>query len=155
MKLSLRMIFVIKGKRKAFTFIELFLVIAILGILIGVSVPTFRKAFQSQQLKSFTQELQSLINYLHERAVVEEKIIYLNIDDEKKEYWTGIKDNPDRLKTYRIPYDIRVVMDKQEILFYPDGRIEPVTITLTSPGQESIFLTTKGIFGGAKVSSEK
>ena len=144
-----------KGRKKAFTFIELLIVVVILGIFIRIAIPSFRKTFQNQQLKIFTQELQSLINYLHGRSIVEERIVYLSIDNEKKEYGIGIKGNSVRLKTYQMPSDIKVVAEAEEILFYPDGSIDPVNLTISNLGQEGIILTTKGVFGGAKISSQK
>lgn len=146
---------VIKGLSKSFTFIELLIVIVILGISVGIGIPAFRKTFQSQQLNIFTHRLQGLIRYLHGRSVAEEKIIYLALDSQVKEYWIGAKGNPARLKTYRIPYDIKMSADKEEVLFYPDGSIDPVNITLSAPGEEKISLTTKGVFGGAKIFSQK
>lgn len=145
--------------RAGFTFIEILFVIIILGILIGVSFPKFRKAFNSLQLSSFSQEFQSFIGYLRQRSIVEEKIIYLNIDNGKKEYWAQVDGADAPFKLSSVPAEISVAVakpgqsDSGQILFYPDGRIEPVNITFTNNDNQKVWLTTKGAFGGVKVSS--
>ncbi|MBM3253641.1 MAG: hypothetical protein FJZ16_05275 [Candidatus Omnitrophica bacterium] len=144
----------VTGKIKGLTFIEVLFVVIIIGILTIVSLPNFRKTFNNLQLKSFAQELQASMNYLHQRSVIEGKIIYLNIDDEKKEYFAKIKGNSERLRTYRIPNDIKIETEQKEILFYPDGSIDKVIIKLINLDNQNITLTTKGVFGGVKIQSQ-
>ena len=99
------------------------------------------------------------MNYLNQRSVVEGKIIYLNIGNE--EYSAQIQDAQTPFKTYAIANDIKTEVIKQEekdnpqILFYPDGQIDKVTIKLTNPDNQEISLTTEGVFGKVKVQSQK
>lgn len=136
---------------KGLTFIEILFVVIIIGILIGISLPNFRKDFNSLRLNSFSRELQSLMNYLHERSVVEGKTIYLNIDNDKKEVWANIQDTQNRLKTLSLPDTIKLETEKKQILFYPDGEIEKVTIEVVNLDNQKIILTTKGVFSGVKL----
>lgn len=94
------------------------------------------------------------MNYLSQHAIVEGKVIYLNIDDEKKEYWARIKDETMRLKTYRIPEELKIEAEEKQIMFYPDGKIDKITIKIISRNNQYINLTTKGVFGGVKLQSE-
>lgn len=145
----------------AITFIELLLVIIIIGILIGVSIPSFRKTSNRLQLENSARQLQTVMNYLHQRSIIEQKIILLNIDNEKKEYWAQIKDTSTPLKTYPIPSDIFIEIikksdtDNKQILFYPDGQIDKITIKLTNREKETISLTTEGVYGGVKMVSQE
>ena len=91
------------------------------------------------------------MNYLYERSVVEGKIIYLNIDNDKKEVWANIQDAQNRLKTLPLPDDIRLETEKKQILFYPNGEIEKVTIEVVNLDNQKIILTTKGVFSGVKL----
>lgn len=144
-------------KRKAqsaFTFIEILLVVIIIGALISISLPNLKKTFDSLELNSFSRQLQAFINYLHQRSIIEGEVIYLNIDTQKKEYWAKIKGAQTRLKTYPIPPRIRIETNQQEVLFYPDGQIDKVTIKLISPDNQNIILTTKGVFGGVKLETQ-
>lgn len=139
------------GKGKGLTFIEILLVVIIIGALIGISLPNLRKAFDNLQLNSASQDLQSFMNYLRQRAIVEGKIIYFNIDSENKECWAQIKDATARLKSLALPPDIGIETDQKQILFYPDGRIDSVTIKLIQPNNQNVILTTKGVYGKVKL----
>lgn len=140
---------------KGFTLLELLFVVIIMGILAGVSLPQFKKNFAASQLNSFSRDLQGLMNYVHERAVVEGKIFFMNLDNGKREYWVTAKGYTLRLKSYRLPEGISVQPDQDEILFYPDGNIDKVDIKVTNSQSQAITLTTKGIFGGVKLLLEK
>jgi len=139
----------------AITFIELLLVIVVIGILIGISVPRFRKTFNHLQLDSFSRELQTFMNYLRQRSIVEGKLIYLNIDSDTGEYWAEVKDVKNRLRTYKIPTKIRIETQQKQIIFYPDGSIDKVTIGLIGSDNQKVTLTTKGVFGGIKLQSQE
>lgn len=153
------MISAITAKSKVFltgyTFIEVFIVIIIIGILVGISLPNLKRSFNELQINSFTRQLQGFMNYLHERSIVEGKIIYLDIDKENKEYWAKIKEAEGRLKTYPIPQGIDIELNKKvdsenkEIIFYPDGTIDKVTVRISNRDKQ-IILTTEGSFGKVK-----
>ena len=147
-------IFAIKS-RSALTFIELFIVITIIGILAVSSLPNFRRAFDNLQLNNFCRQLQTFMTYLNQRSSVEGKLIYLNIDAQKREYWAQVEGSPYRLKTYPIPQDITIESAEKQIIFYPDGQIDKITITMINLDKQKISLTTKGVFGGAKVLSQE
>jgi len=135
----------------AVTFIELLFVIIIIGILAGLSIPKFRSTFNTLQLNNFSRELQTFMNYLQQRAIVEGKTVYLNIDNDNNEYWAQIKDGENRLKTYQVPGEIEIEIEQKQIAFYPDGSIDKTTIELINPDNQYINLTTKGVFGGVKL----
>jgi Tfp pilus assembly protein FimT len=136
---------------RAITFIELLIVISIIAVLIGVSIPLARKTFSALQLRSLSRELQSFMNYLQERSIVEGKIIYLNVDNSTRQYWAQIRDQANRLKTYRIQGEIVIEADKNPVAFYPDGNSDKVTLKLSNPQNDSLILTNIGVFGGIKI----
>ena len=151
-----------------FTFIELLVVILIIGILVGVSLPSLKGTLQKTQLNSFAREVQSFMNYLHQCAIVEGKIVTFWVKNDSKLYGAEIiidKDNPDKnwVKKYPIPEGIGIEVVKKnntenpDILFYPDGNIDKVTLTITVGGssKNSIALTTEGVFGGVKLQTKK
>ena len=139
-------------RKRGFTFIEILIVVILIGILTAFSLPKFQSTFRNLQLSSFSYQLQTLMIYLCERSIIEGKTILVVIDNEKREILAQIKtkDLEAKLKTYRIPGDITMESDQQRILFYPDGQIDKVTIKLTNPDGQNITLTTKGVYGRIK-----
>lgn len=141
---------------KALTFIELFIVIIIIGILAGLSAPNFRRSFNSAQIDSFSRQLQSYMNYLRDKSVVDQRVIYLSIDTDKQQYSSWAQGAVVSFKTYPIPKDINIEILKKlntnnpEVYFYPDGRIDAVNIKISYAGR-NIILTTEGIFGKVKI----
>ncbi|MDP1852602.1 MAG: type II secretion system protein [Candidatus Omnitrophota bacterium] len=146
----------------AFTFIELLFIVIIVGILATVSLPNLRKNSNSLQLNSFSRQLQAVIKYLHQRSIVDAKVIRLTIDNTNKEcraeYQVVEKySSEQRLETYRIPDEIKIgTADTMGIFFYPDGSIYPegensnVTLELSNTDNQRIILTGKGVYGGVK-----
>lgn len=139
---------------RGYTFIEILFVVIIVGILVAVSLPGFRNTFSNLQLNNASSQLQSFMNYLAERAVVEGKIIYFNIDSENKEFLAKVKDTPVPLKTYSLPKDMAIETDRKQVFFYPDGSIDNVTVKLTHPNNKSVTLTTKGVYGRVKLQED-
>jgi prepilin-type N-terminal cleavage/methylation domain-containing protein len=120
-----------------FTFIELLIVITLLGILTALSLPQFKRSAEHIQLTNASRQLQSYINFLSQRAIVETKPIRLILGTD-----------------YRLPDGIQLETDQPEINVYPDGSIDKVTITLTNRQKENITLTTRGVFGGIKIKTQ-
>ncbi len=134
-----------------FTLIELMCVVIIISVMIAVSLPQINKYFDKLELSSFSRDLQVFMNYLCQRAIVERKIIYLNIDQDKKQYWAYTTEEGNILKICHIPDRIRVALEQKQIMFYPDGAIDKVSIKLMNRDNQYVILTTKGVFGGAKL----
>jgi prepilin-type N-terminal cleavage/methylation domain-containing protein len=145
----------LKARPKAFTLIEFLLVIIISGILITAALPQLRRSFDNFRLTNFASELQVFMTFLRERAIVEGKIIYLNIDHENNKLLAQIKEAKEALKTLTLPRGLFLESEKKQILFYPDGRIDSVTVAAVNCDGQKITLTTKGVFGGVKILAQE
>ena len=134
-----------------FTFIELVLVVAIIGVLIGVSIPNLKVKNYDIQLHTGSRRMQAFMNYLSHRSIAQGEAICLTIDKERNEYSAGIKAQENSFKTQHLPRYIAIESDKDKICFYPDGKITEVDIKLSIAAGAGIFLTTKGVLGGVKI----
>ncbi|MBP7216457.1 MAG: hypothetical protein KBA46_04145 [Candidatus Omnitrophica bacterium] len=137
----------------AVTFIELILVIAILGALAGLAVPRIKSSFESLTLNACARELQSVMNFLSQRSIVEKSVIALTFDHEQHKYKAGFLEAEKPFKTYSLPSDISlsIIPPKEQILIYPDGRIDGATIQLINKQDEKISLTSQGVLGRVKI----
>ncbi|MCM8797231.1 MAG: prepilin-type N-terminal cleavage/methylation domain-containing protein [Candidatus Omnitrophica bacterium] len=143
------------NKKWAFTFIELLIVIIIIGVLSVLAVPRFKNTFDSLQLRDSAKDIYYLLQYLQASAVAQSKIFCLNIDTEhgrfQAVYWEGeegFKNLENRFgKVYSVPNGINVTVspvDKTNICFYPDGNTDKTTITFENKQKDVVSLSVKG-----------
>lgn len=148
-------------ERKAFTLIELLLVIVVISILAGISVPKFRKTFRDIQLASSTHTLVSLMRYAQERSIIEGVSFKIQFDRSTNTYLLLKETEPfsnkfERekgryRKMNRIPLDILFKASEKEIVFFPDGRATSVEITLENKNKNRKRITAKGIGGRIRI----
>ncbi|MFA6217119.1 MAG: prepilin-type N-terminal cleavage/methylation domain-containing protein [Candidatus Omnitrophota bacterium] len=137
-----------------FTFIELLIVITLLGILTALSLPQFKRSAENIQLANASRQLQAYINFLSQRAIVETKPIRLILDTQENSYRVKFEADASHFRNYRLPDGIHIESDQPEIFVYPDGTIDKVTITLINRQKQNITLTTQGVFGGIKTKEQ-
>jgi len=152
--------------QKGFTFVELMLVVIIIGVLASISTPLFRRTFNDIQLANASQEIVSLTRYARQKAIVERNLYRLNLDSYKNSYWltkcdlsAESKDEFQKLegkfgRHRRLPKGIKLVTKKKNMCFYPDGTSDGITFSLTNQNQRKNTLTTKGIRGSVGIIEE-
>jgi len=140
--------------RKGLTFIELFIVIIIVGILAAVAIPRFKRAFESLESENFAKNAYALAQYLQNNAIVNKKIHYLNIDKNTGELGASLLDNAVMTpllgrfaKKLKAPQGTLITTepDVEFICFYPDGNIDNVALIFTDNRNKKITLKTKGV----------
>ncbi len=147
--------------KKAFTLIELLIVITILGILTGVSVPQLRKTADNFQLDNFVKDTYYLCRYLESSSISEGRIYCLNVNPSEKWLKTSYKDSDGTFKpaagksarARKVPEGISIVTssDITEIYFYPDGSISGITLAFKNNHNHKASLTTSGTTGAIKI----
>lgn len=159
----------VKSKRPGFTFIELMLVAILIGIVVGISTPIFRRTFGHLQLDDTCHNIAKLMRYAQQRAVVEREAYRLRFDSSRGTYWLEVeKAEVDPLRTskafvpirgrfgkrYPIPRGIVVTFKEEDvtaITFYPDGRADNVTIYVSDQKANAYTLKTARRIGYVKV----
>lgn len=154
-------------KRSGFTLIELTLVTVIILALVGLSAPIFRNTFASLTAKDAAFNISKLISYAQERAVIDRKnfkIIfnftsgrYQLLESQSSEGKVSYKQIKGRFgRSFTLPQnlsfkdlDSEIARHKneeysKEIIFYPDGHSDALTIDLVNKGMAGYRITSKG-----------
>jgi prepilin-type N-terminal cleavage/methylation domain-containing protein len=81
-------------RRDGFTFLELAMVVLIMGIMMGITFPRFSAFFSKANIGATARRLAGTMGYLRNAAARDGQSYFLNLDQEKNEYWvTVIKKN--------------------------------------------------------------
>jgi prepilin-type N-terminal cleavage/methylation domain-containing protein len=150
--------YTLRKAQSAITFIELLIVIIIIGVLSAISIPQFKKTVENHALEAFVKDIYYLCRYLQASAISQEKVFCLNINQGEHKFWgtyiegDEFKKIPDRFgKTYQAPADAIISTDKPVIYFYPDGSIDTATINFDNEYNNKISLIIKGALGEIKI----
>ncbi|TRZ94601.1 hypothetical protein D4R78_06260 [bacterium] len=148
------------GKR-AVTFLELVLVVLIIGIITAVSLPQFKSAFDGFEFQNFARDIFSLSNYLKTRSVVERRVYYLNLTQEDnvvefkpfyiRETGEKVSASGRHGRTYKAPKGVRIESTNpaniKGIYFYPDASMDNATLDFKSKYNSKFSLIIKGDAG--------
>ncbi len=138
-----------------FTMIELLLVLIILSVVAGLAIPNFSTTYSKVKLKKTADNIAFVMRYAQSRSIQKKIMHQLRFDATSLKYWIeqGGKESdeggldfrrvPTRYgKMYSVPDTIKAEFEHEEILFYPDGRIQKTEVTIEQKGQV-IKLSTK------------
>ncbi len=129
-------------KPRAFTLIELILVLVILAFVAAMIAPSLRGFGVGRRIQDTAVSIVSVANYVRTQAVTEGQAYRLNIDGNT--YWltvnadgvfqtvpSKIGDRSQVADGVTMQCDVKRQQDGQYIAFLPTGRSDPARITLT------------------------
>ncbi len=148
-------------RKSGLTFIELLIVIIIIGILSALGIPRFKSTLTHFEFEKFTKDIYFLSRYLQDSSVNQGKIYYLEININNRELQAFTRENDEfrniggRLgKIYKAPQGVLMSADPLEtkgINFYPDASTDQATIIFDNQGEDKISLIFKGASGGIQI----
>lgn len=133
------------NQKKAFSLIEIILVVLILSVVAGLIIPDFSHTYSQAQLQKAANGLAYLMRYAQNRAIVKNFRIRLEFDSDFSKYWLCEEIPGSRQKTdvamfkkisgrfariTKIDDKIKIEADTQMIYFYPDGTIDKQRIRM-------------------------
>ena len=135
-----------------FTLVELIVVLAILGALAALAVPSFSRTIASARLRAGATEVRATLARARALAVYGGQARSVVFDLDRGEY--GI-DNEALLRRLPDPVRweaLRVVSERKErggarVLFFPDGGAEEAEVTVTLPDGGRIRVTVDPLTG--------
>lgn len=134
-----------------FTFLELVIVVVILGIIFAVSVPRFQGFYRDARVKKAAQNIVTLSRLLREKAILEQAVYSLNFDSAKAKFIVSCnKNNAEKEDTSRAvrlslsgqglaarEIDVSVSTGDWPLRFYPDGKMDEAAIELSVKGMQN------------------
>ena len=144
-------------KKNSYTLVELLLVVIILSIIAGIAIPSFRKTYLNLELDNSANNLALLMRYAQAHSVLERRIYRLNFDLREKRCWLTkqLEGAPNTFeavssrlgKSLILPKDIEIESESEFVNFYPDGKIDGISIYLKNKNNKTVTVSTEGQIG--------
>ena len=124
---------------QGFTFVEIILVILMMGVIAAMAIPNFSRTYLRFQLQQCTEDLAYLMRYAQSRAVAKGQMVRLEFDSEFRHYRLTQNNADDSFadaeqnfiniagrlgRKVNIPQEIRVETSDPLVYFYTDGNME-------------------------------
>jgi general secretion pathway protein H len=152
---------------RGFTLIELIMVLILLSLMFGLTVPKFRQTLLSDSLDATSLRIIGLVEDLREKAISDQVSYILNFDIRRKRVWahaaTATEEEQEnaRDRAYRLPADVIIEdiwswsgsknYDEARLYFSKKGYIEQSMIHLQSEDGRQISLELTPFLGSIKI----
>jgi len=157
----------ISSNARGYTLIELIVVIVLLGLMFGLTVPKFRQAVMSDTLDATSLRIIGLVENLREKAISDQVTYILHLDLRSKTLWafasTASEEDQEkaRNRAYKLPADVNIediwswsggkLYDEAKIHFSKKGYIEQSMIHLRSEDGRQLSLELSPFLGSIKI----
>ena len=140
--------------KKAFTFIEILLVLCLLAVLIGMAQPKYSRHHKNTVLQQSAQTVLAQIRYARHYAVFRNQPVRLLLDKEHRILRLAAPEGIDIRDSFRlnppgptvIPSPLRISFEPEPIHFFPTGKCDPFEIVIQNDDTE-IELNSPGFSG--------
>lgn len=152
---------------RGFTFIEMVLVLLLLGLMLGITIPRFRQALMNDSLDATSLRLIGLVEDLRERAINDQVAYVLHFDLREKTLWSFAVNASEEAQqfaeehAYQLPDDVKIediwswskgkAYDETTIQFSKKGYIEQAMIHLESEDGRRLSLELTPFLGSIKI----
>ena len=129
-------------KEKGFTLIELVLVLVLMGLIAGLTLPFVVSTLDRIKLQSEVRQIASALQFARSEAISKKTLFTFNVDIDKNQYWLAIPKQEEVTQTKTLDETVQVI-DYQRadetltegafmILFYPRGNSSGGTLRFKS-----------------------
>lgn len=144
------------NKQGGFTLLELILILVVVVVILGLNTPRLKDNLHNQEFRTLSKQLYLLIDYLHTQAILKAEIKHYLYDQDKKTFL--LKNGGEDQKLFRrvkIPKSVRVEVDKNEIVFFPNGEITPFAIEIFGEKERYASIKSLGFDGKIILSNDQ
>lgn len=141
-----------------FSLIELLLVIILIGVLAGLSLPRFSQSYSQVRLKQAAQNLSAVMRYAQRRALSRQEEIQLQFNSDFTQYqlMQKIDDNFEAIEGLKgraqiVPEGVLVESAQASIGFFPGGTMDKIRIYLSDEKGKTFTVTTRELRGSVQV----
>lgn len=122
--------------RSGFTLVELLLVVVLLAVIAGLSIPRFSQTYKKMQLKQSAENLAYVMRYAQSRSITGNQFVRLLFSSERDRYWIEEQEENENFEleykringrmgqSYAVPDNFNIDFNGDAIEFNPDGSIE-------------------------------
>ena len=164
--------------KRAFTLVELMVVLAVLGLIIGISIPSFRSFLKKAPLEQAISDVEGMCRQARSDAIINKRTIELVLNDSEDSLIlrsaartvmgvdpeTGgeanLVEQVEVLDRVELAADLQIIEPLEEdfvglleLRFYPNGTAEPVDLRVTD-GNEAYILSLDPVTGHTTVVNE-
>ena len=159
----------LKGEANGFTLLELVLVLLLMSLIAGLTLPFVASTLDRITLQSEVRQIASALQFARSEAISKKILYTFNIDIDKNQYWLGIPKQEEITQPKPIDETVRI-LDYQRtdetltegafmILFYPRGNSSGGTlrfISINDKDEENIYaVIIDPIIGKVKIKQFK
>ena len=147
---------------EGFTLLELVIVILVIALAVGISIPALTHGSAIFQLRAGGRDVLNMFRYAREKAITEQQRLMVVVDRETQKMVLS-DEFGDGARTLAMPQHVRierVVLEGRELVqgplvihFLPNGSSENAEIVLVSDSGAVLRVVTDPITGGARVYS--
>jgi type II secretion system protein H len=149
-------------RQAGFTLLELLVVLLIVTVLVGLSVPQFGRTYRHLELQVFASEVANRLTYAGRRAVARGEVLRVQFDVPGRRYWltrarpasaaATFERVPDKFgRAVAVPGSISLVSRTPAVTFYPDGRADRFEMMISDAGGTAYRLVTDVRTGRVKL----
>jgi prepilin-type N-terminal cleavage/methylation domain-containing protein len=142
----------LKGGSNGFTLLELILVLLLMSLIAGLTLPFVASTLDRITLQSEVRQITSALQFARSEAISKKTLYTFNIDIDKNQYWLGVPKQEEITQPKPIDETVRI-LDYQRtnetltegafmILFYPRGNSSGGTlrfISINDKDEENIY----------------
>jgi Tfp pilus assembly protein FimT len=140
----------------------LLVVTLIVTVVVGLSVPQFRRTFRHLQLQVSVSDVATVLAYASRRAVAKGEVLRVHFDPERRRYWLARADEASPVETFdrisgkfgrvsTVPDPVSFTASRRDVTFYPDGRADRFEMLIFDDSQTGYRLLTDVRTGRVKL----